>query len=88
MGERVALLRNRGRKLTLQIRHHLAPLVARLGGDLRRQLRQNVGHIPLNRHVRLLDFTQFGTVDINVNNFRVRAELLGFTNRPVIKTRA
>jgi hypothetical protein len=75
-------------ELALQIRHQLAPLVARLRGDLRRQLRQNFGHIALNRHVRLLDFTQLGAVDIHVNNFRVRAELLGFTNRPVIKTRA
>ena len=37
--------------------------------------------------MRLLDFTQLGAVDIHVNDFGVRAELLGFANRPVIKTR-
>lgn len=37
--------------------------------------------------MRLLDFTQLGAVDIHVNDFGVRAELLGFADRPVIKTR-
>lgn len=36
----------------------------------------------------LLDFTQLCAVDIDMNNFGIRAELLGFANRPVIKTRA
>ncbi|MNT52576.1 hypothetical protein D3C72_1896090 [compost metagenome] len=49
-------------------------------------MRQNLGDIALNCYVRLLDFTEFRAIDIDMNNFGVRAELRGFTNRPVIKT--
>ena len=37
--------------------------------------------------MRLLDFTQLCAIDIDMNNFGIRTELLGFANRPVIKTR-
>ena len=87
VGKRVLLLRNGAGELPLQIGHQLQPFAARLRLDLRDQLRQHFANIALNRHVRLFDFTQLRAVDINVNNFRIRAELLGFTNRPVIKTR-
>ena len=87
VGKRVLLLRNGAGELPLQIGHQLQPFAARLRLDLRDQLRQHFANIALNRHVRLFDFTQLRAVDINVDNFRIRAELLGFTNRPVIKTR-
>ena len=86
MAERVTGLRNRPRELLLQLGDFTAPLSTRLLVNLRQQLRQNVIHIRLNRHMRLLDFAQLGAVDIHVNNFRVRTELRHFTGRPVIKT--
>ncbi len=36
--------------------------------------------------MRLFDFTQLRAVNIHVDDFGIRAELFGFTNRPVIKT--
>ena len=86
MAQRVALSWDGTRELALQIGHQLTPVGPVSCVSLRDQLRQHFGHVALNRHVRLFDFTQLGAVDIHVNNFGVRAELLGFANRPVIKT--
>ena len=86
MAERVPGFRNRPRELLLQLGHFTAPRIARLRFNLRQQLCQNIIHIGLNRDVRLLDFPQLGAVDIDMNNFRVRAELSHFSGCPVIKT--
>ena len=88
MAQRVALSWDSARELALQIGHQLTPVGPVSCVRLRDQLRQHFGYVALNRHVRLFDFTQLGAVDIHVNDFGVRAELLGFANRPVIKTRA
>ena len=62
------------------------PLFTRLRFNLREQLCQNLIDMCLDRHMRLFDFTQLRAVNIHVDDFRIRAELFGFTNRPVIKT--
>ncbi|MNY22207.1 hypothetical protein D3C86_1558030 [compost metagenome] len=86
MAQRVTFGWNGARELLLQLSNQGAPFGVVGGVGLRDQLGQHFAHIALNRHVRLFDFTQLGAVDIDVNDFRVRAELLGFANRPVIKT--
>ena len=62
VAQRVAFSWDRTRELALQFGHQLAPVgaIGRVG--LRDQLRQHFGHVALNRHVRLLDFTQLGAV--------------------------
>ena len=42
---------------------------------------------PGNAFVAAAKKLAFGTVDIDMNDFGIRTELLGFANRPVIKTR-
>jgi hypothetical protein len=88
VAQRVAFGWDGTRELALQIGHQLTPVGAVGCVRLRDQLRQYFRHIPLNRHVRLFDFAQLSAVDIHVDNFGIRTELLGFANRPVIKTRA
>ncbi len=87
MAERIAPGRNSPRELLLQAGHLLLPRGARGSINVRQQLRQHLVNIPLDRYVRLFDFAQLCAVDIHMDNFGVRAELLGFANRPVIKTR-
>ncbi|MNP85991.1 hypothetical protein D3C76_1859780 [compost metagenome] len=62
------------------------PGFTRLRFNQRDQLCQHLIYIRLNRHMRLFYFTQLRAVDIHVDDFCIRAELLSFTDRPVIKT--
>ena len=88
VAQRIALGRDGARELFLQIGDQLTPVGTVGCVRLRDQLRQHFSHVALNGHVRLLNFTQLGAVDVHMDDFGVRAELLGFANRPVIKTRA
>ena len=86
--QRVIGIRHIEREFLLQRGNQRTPRRTLSGHDTRRQLGQHFSDVALNGDMRLLDFTQLGAVDIHVDDFGVRAEFLGFTNRPVIKTRA
>ena len=58
MGKWVLLLRDGAGELPLQFGHQLQPCAARLRLNLGDQLFQHFANVALNRHVRLLDFTQ------------------------------
>ena len=65
-------------------------IIPRLTGihlNLRQQHSENLSGIRVDRNIRLFDLADLRTVDIHMNNFGIRAELLRLADRTVIKAR-